>query len=180
MDVVEGGVRVVCVAVSQLTECGSYTAPASTPEPSPASAPAPQASRDMPCCDMPCTCQLWPHAAWWPHVLAMAACQPPPSQPHHKPVILCPGVWLERGCHQQPLVGTPTGSRQHSWHCHRHHCHCHFNWLPPRKHGQWTQTQAWPYLNADVSNDGMGREVSQIITAPRVTRRFPIFFLNMV
>ena len=64
MDVVEGGVRVVCVAVSQLTECGSYTAPASTPEPSPASAPAPQASRDMPCCDMPCTCQLWPHAAW--------------------------------------------------------------------------------------------------------------------
>ena len=172
MDVVQGGVRVVCVAVSQLTECGSYTAPASTPEPSPAS------SRT--------TGQPW-HALLWHalHMPAVAACclgttcprhgGMSASQPHHKPVILCPGVWLERGCHQQPLVGTPTGSRQHSWHCHRHHCHCHFNWLPPRKHGQWTQTQAWPYLNA-----GMGREVSQIITAPRVTRRFPIFFLNMV
>ena len=47
--------------------------------------------------DMPCTCQLWPHAAWAPHVLATAACQPPPAWPHHKPVICEPGVWRERG-----------------------------------------------------------------------------------
>ena len=34
------------------------------------------------------------------------------------------------------------------------------------------------HLNADVSNDGMGREVSQIITVPIVTRRFLIFFIK--
>ena len=80
---------------SQLTECGSYTAPASTPEPSPASSRTTAQGRLHR--DMPCTCQLWPHAAWAPHVLATAACQPPPAWPHHKPVICEPGVWRERG-----------------------------------------------------------------------------------
>ena len=70
MDVVQGGVRVVCVAVSQLTECGSYTAPASTPEPSPAS------SRT--------TGQPW-HALLWHalHMPAVAACCLVATCPRH-------------------------------------------------------------------------------------------------